>query len=152
MVFFSCRSTLRCGIKERFRLNFEEKTGMKMHPKRIFFVGLACLVSTLVLLSGCDSDDGPAETAGKKVDQSVEAAKESATEVGTKVKDAVDSSVTKVNETAKAAGEKLSQGVDSAKVAAQKTGEKVEGALEKTGEKVDETVNKVKGLFQSSEK
>lgn len=100
---------------------------MKMNTHRIWFVVLACLFSVVVLLSGCDSNDGPAESTGKKVEGALE-------KTGKKVEVVL---------------EKTGQEVEGT---LEKTGKKVEGTLKETGDKVDESVNRVKGMFQSSEK
>lgn len=49
------------------------------------------LTATLiVLLSGCDTNDGPAEMAGEKVDRAVERGEEQIEDAGDKVEDATD--------------------------------------------------------------
>lgn len=53
---------------------------------------IAPLLTTvlIVLLSGCDTNDGPAEMAGEKVDRAVERGEEQIEEAGDTVEDATD--------------------------------------------------------------
>ena len=50
-------------------------------PKKLFFVAF-CLVALLAV--GCESNDGPAEKAGEKLDQSAEKVKEELSTAGEK--------------------------------------------------------------------
>ena len=50
---------------------------------------LAMLVSSFVI-AGCDSDDGPAEKAGKALDKTTEEIQEAANDVGNAVEDACE--------------------------------------------------------------
>ena len=123
---------------------------MKRHKHRLSPLFVMAFI-VLLSLSGCNSNEGPAESAGKKIDQSVEKAGESAAKIGKKVEDAVHSSVEKAKEAAEATGETVAAGVDSAKKAAATAGEKVEGQVEKAGENVEETVNKFKEMLKPAE-
>lgn len=54
------------------------------------FLGLA--VATFLVLTGCDTDDGPMEKAGEKIDNAVQT-------TGDKVENAMDSAEKKADET-----------------------------------------------------
>ena len=54
-------------------------------------VSAALIMGTLLLaLSGCDSNEGPVEKAGKEVDQAAEQAGEKIEEAGEKIQDAAE--------------------------------------------------------------
>lgn len=64
---------------------------MMWHTKRAALGG--SLLAALLMIAGCDSDQGPAERAGERIDETVEDAKESA-------KDAAESAGDRVEEAA----------------------------------------------------
>ena len=62
--------------------------------KKIFTIVILILMGTFFFLTGCESQDGPAEKAGEKIDQTVEdigdAVGNSLEEAGDSVKDATN--------------------------------------------------------------
>ncbi|WP_207062112.1 hypothetical protein [Motiliproteus sp. SC1-56] len=70
-------------------------------------------------LTGCDSSDGPAEEAGKKMDEAMETTKEKLEELGDKMSDAMDS-----------AGDKMSDAMDTTEEKMEETGDKIKEATE----------------------
>lgn len=57
--------------------------------KRIRIVGLLIAIAACAAIGGC-KEEGPAERAGKKIDEAAEKAGNAVEDAGDKVKDAVD--------------------------------------------------------------
>lgn len=51
---------------------------------------LLCLLALLVGAFGCQNDEGPAEKAGKKIDQTMEEAGDKIEDMGDKIEDKLD--------------------------------------------------------------
>jgi hypothetical protein len=56
--------------------------------KRITSLGMVMLLAAFAVLSGCQKTEGPAEQAGKKLDQAVDKAGQKIEEAGDRLKDA----------------------------------------------------------------
>jgi F0F1-type ATP synthase membrane subunit b/b' len=94
------------------------------------FLGLAGAGLLLALLGAC-GQEGPAEQAGKKIDATVNAAKDSAAKAAGDAKQAVSETAEKVKDAAADAAE-------SAKNAASDAADKTKEAAEEASEKVKE--------------
>lgn len=69
---------------------------MMWHTKRAALGG--GLIAALLMIAGCDADQGPAEQAGEQIDETVEEAKDSAEEAMESAGDAVEEGADKVEE------------------------------------------------------
>ncbi|WP_027180303.1 Rv0909 family putative TA system antitoxin [Maridesulfovibrio bastinii] len=49
-----------------------------------------CLLSMLTLVAGCQDQEGPAEKAGKKIDQMIDKSGDMAKDLGNKVDESID--------------------------------------------------------------
>lgn len=69
---------------------------MMWHTKRAALSG--ALIAALLMIAGCDSDQGPAEQAGEKIDETAEEAKDSVEDAVESAGDAVEEGADKVEE------------------------------------------------------
>lgn len=74
---------------------------------RIYSLLMALVMVFSVALMGCGTDEGPAEKAGKQIDQTVEKAGDKMEDTGDKISDSVEDAKEKLGEKMEEAGEKL---------------------------------------------
>lgn len=77
-------------------------------------LSLVCVLGLMASLSGCGETEGPAEKAGKTIDQAAENTTES-------VKDAMESTGEAMDNAAEKTGEALNEAMDSAEKMAEET-------------------------------
>jgi len=90
-----------------------------------FFKGIIPVIVALVFVvsvSGCQQQEGTMEKAGKKIDQSVEATKDTMKQAGETVKKEAEKTVEATKDTMKQAGETIKEGAEKTKEAV--TGQK----------------------------
>jgi len=94
-------------------------------PLVAFLKGIIPVIVALVFVvsgSGCQQQEGTMEKAGKKIDQSVEATKDTMKQAGETVKKEAEKTVEATKDTMKQAGETIKEGAEKTKEAV--TGQK----------------------------
>ena len=77
-----------------------------------FLMGILSVIVALIFfvtVSGCQSQEGTMEKAGKKVDESVEAAKDTAAKADKKIDESIDKAKEAMQDTAQKAEEKAKE-------------------------------------------
>ena len=113
------------------------KTPSSRFPRKILG-GILC-ISLFFMLGGCgnDSDKGPAEQAGEKIDNAIK-------ETGNSMKDAMKKTGTAVNEAAESAGKAVNDAVEGTQSKMDAMGKEVKETTQETVEKAEKMVEDTK--------
>lgn len=147
IVFLLDREMLLCrclvivmGILKRFNSFYKRDVMNK-------FMLLLSLVFLLLVFTGCSKQEGPAERAGKKIDESIESSKGAIDRAIEKAAEKIEEIKDTSEDSAEQAGKKIDEAVEDLKDSASEAYEEVVEKMDEVGETLKEKADAASGGY-----